>query len=80
MELSASDHDGISLACRLAPVAAGPRPLREIRPGFRLCGYLSGWNLFEIDGRRFDVSADGGPVVERLLAERVPPRKVWGTA
>jgi AraC-like DNA-binding protein len=70
MELSASDHDGISLACRLAPVAAGPRPLREIRPGFRLFVYLSGWQRFEIDGRRFDISADGGPVALALTLTR----------
>ncbi|WP_026790111.1 helix-turn-helix domain-containing protein [Pleomorphomonas oryzae] len=64
MELSVatSEHDGISLACRLTPVVAGPRPAREIQPGFRLMVYLHGWERFEIDDQPFDVSADGGPV------------------
>lgn len=70
MELSVSEHDGISLACRLAPVAAGSRPVREIQPGFRLFVYLRGWQRFEIDGRRFDVSADGGPVALALALTR----------
>lgn len=68
MELSTatSEHDGISLACRLTPVVAGPRPTRELQPGFRLLVYLRGWQRFEIDGQRFDVSADGGPVALAL--------------
>ncbi|MCM5553416.1 AraC family transcriptional regulator [Pleomorphomonas sp. NRK KF1] len=72
MELStaASEQDGISLACRLAPVVAGSRAMREIQPGFRLLIYLRGWQRFEIDGRRFDVSADGGPVALALSLTR----------
>ncbi|PKR87246.1 AraC family transcriptional regulator [Pleomorphomonas diazotrophica] len=72
MELSTatSEHDGISLACRLAPVVAGPRPVREIQPGFRLFVYLQGWQRFEIDGQRFDISADGGPVALALALTR----------
>lgn len=68
MELTTSgpEQDDITLACRLAPVVAGPRPSREIRPGFRLFIYLRGWQRFDIDGRRFDVSADGGPVALAL--------------
>ncbi len=68
MELNtrAPDDEGISLACRLAPVAAGVRPVREIRPGFRLLVYLRGWQRFKIDGQLFDVSADGGPVALAL--------------
>ena len=72
MELStaASEHDDISLACRLTPVVAGQRPIREIQPGFRLFVYLRGWQRFEIDGQRFDVSAEGGPVALALSLTR----------
>lgn len=72
MELSTatSEHDGISLACRLTPVIAGQRPVREIQPGFRLFIYLSGWQRFDIDGQRFDVSAGDGPVALALTLTR----------
>jgi AraC-like DNA-binding protein len=77
MELSmaTSENDGISLACRLTPVAAGQRSVREIQPGFRLFIYLRGWQRFEIDGQRFDVSADAGPVALALSLVR-PARLV----
>ena len=66
LSVATSEHDDISLTCRLAPVMAGPRPAREIRSGFRLFAYLRGWQRFEVDGQLFDVAADNGPVALAL--------------
>jgi AraC-like DNA-binding protein len=68
--MATSEHNDISLTCRLAPVAAGARLTREIPPGFRLFIYLHGWQRFEVDGQRFDVSADSGPVALALSLTR----------
>lgn len=80
MELAAatSEHDGISLACRLTPAVINPQPGSEIQPGFRLFVYLRGWQRFNIDGRRFEVSADAGPVVLALSLTR--PARLTETA
>ncbi|WP_370675656.1 helix-turn-helix domain-containing protein [Pleomorphomonas sp. PLEO] len=72
MELSAaaSEHDGISLAYRLTPGGADPEAVAEIQPGFRLFVCLCGWQRFEVDDQRLDVSADEGPVALALSLTR----------
>lgn len=60
--MTASEHDGISLSCRLSDLEDGTHSVEKIQPGFRLAICLSGWRRFEIDGQQFDISADHGPI------------------
>ncbi len=72
MELSmtASEHDNVSLSCRLATVEDDTQSVEEVQPGFRLAIYPCGWRRFDIDGQQFDISADRGPVALALSFAR----------